>query len=133
MSGESDRTVVTPAGHPPATGYAHAVKTGGLLFVSGQVGMDAHRTVVGPGIEEQTLRALDNVGAVLEAGGATWSQVARLNIYLTEMRQVESMRVVRRGYFEARGLEPPAITTVGVTGLAAEGAIIEIEAIAVLA
>ena len=132
MADRIDRTIVSPAGHHATTGYSHAIKLGNMLFVSGQTGMDSDRKLVGPGMYEQTQRALDNVRAVLEGGGAAWSHVGKLNVYLTDIGQVQTMRDARRDYFEAHGVKPPAITTVGVTGLAAEGALIEIEAVAVL-
>jgi reactive intermediate/imine deaminase len=124
---------LSPPDNPKPTGYSHAVKVGRQLFISGQVGLDAERRLVGPGdIAAQTNQALDNVGRLLEAGGASWSDVVKLNIYLTDIRLVGTVREVRSAYYQRVGIEPPAATTVGVTGLAAEGALIEIEATAVL-
>jgi 2-iminobutanoate/2-iminopropanoate deaminase len=122
----------TPSELPPPTGYTHAVKARGLLFVSGQVGFDGERRLVRPGdIDAQTRQALDNIGRLLDASGATWKDVVKLNIYLCDMRHMDRVRAVRAELFTRLNMPPPAITTVGVTGLAAEGALIEIEAIAV--
>jgi len=87
---------------------------------------------VRPGdIDAQTRQALDNIGRLLEASGAGWKDVVKLNIYLCDMRHMDRVRAVRAELFARLSMPPPAITTVGVTGLAAEGALIEIEAIAV--
>jgi reactive intermediate/imine deaminase len=123
---------VSPAGHPPAAVYTHLVKADRLLFISGQVGFREQRRLVEGGIAAQTRQALDNIGQLLAAGGASWTDVVKLNIYLVEMAHLPLVREVRAEYYAAVGVQAPATTTVGVTGLAAEGALIEIEAVAVL-
>ncbi|MBI2756081.1 MAG: RidA family protein [Chloroflexi bacterium] len=124
---------ITPQNHHAATGYAHAVKAGNLLFISGQTGRNVDRSLVAPGdIAAQTRRALENIATVLEAGGGTWADVAKLTIYLTDMRFLPRVREVRAAFFAEQGVEPPAITSVGVTGLATDDTLVEIEAIAVL-
>ena len=126
------RQHLSPPGHPPPTVYSHAVRAGNLLFISGQVGFREERRLVEGGIEAQTRQSLDNIGRLLEAGGASWAEVAKVNIYLTDIRHIDRVRAVRGAFYERVGIPPPATTTVGVTALAAEGALIEIEAIAVL-
>lgn len=126
------RQHLSPAGHPPPTAYSHAVRAGNLLFISGQVGFREERRLVEGGIEAQTRQALDNIGALLQAGGAAWTDVAKLTIFLTDIRLLDRVRAVRSAYYAEVGMQPPATTTAAVTALAAEGALIEIEAIAVL-
>jgi len=131
MSG--DKAYITPPELPTPTVYTHAVRTRDLVFISGQCGLDAERRVVGPGdVEAQTRQALANIGRLLEASGASWSDVVKLNFYLIDMRQIGRVRDIRGELFAGLGLQPPAATTVGVTALAVEGALIEIEAIAAL-
>ncbi len=125
---------ITSPGAPPtqAHGYSHVVAAGDLLFISGQVAMDTKGDLVSPGdMGGQTRQALGNLTALLKACGAAWSDVAKLNIYLTDMREIDAVRKVRADVFSREGIEPPAITTVEVTHLAIAGALIEIEAIAI--
>ncbi len=125
---------ISPAEHPKPTGYAHAVKAGGVVYVSGQAALDVQRRLVGPGdIRAQTRQALDNVANVLAASGATWANVVRLTMYLTDIRLLDAVREVRAAYYAEQGIEPPATTSVGVTGLSVQGALVEVEATAVLA
>jgi reactive intermediate/imine deaminase len=128
-----DKTYVTALGMPAPTGYAHAVKAGNVLAISGQLGLDADRRLVGPGdVAAQARQALDNIGRLLDAAGAAWSDVVKLTIYLTDIRSIGRVREVRTAYYDEVGMRPPATTTVGVTGLSVEGALIEIEAWAVM-
>jgi enamine deaminase RidA (YjgF/YER057c/UK114 family) len=109
------------------------VKAGNTLYISGQMALDAERRLVGPGnAATQTRQALDNIGRLLAAGGARWTDLVKLTIYLTDIRNVDAVREARAAYYEQVGIRPPATTTVAVTGLAVPGALIEIEAIAVL-
>lgn len=119
-------------GVPPTHGYSHVVAAGDQLFISGQVAMDATGALVSPGdMAGQTRRALDNLTLLLGASGAGWPDVAKINIYLTDMREIEAVRKVRGELYAREGIEPPATTTVEVAHLAVPGALIEIEAIAV--
>jgi enamine deaminase RidA (YjgF/YER057c/UK114 family) len=129
----TSREYLSPPDLPPANAYTHLVKAGNLLFVSGQVALDAERRLVGPGdVSAQTRQALDNVGRLLAAGRASWSDVVKITIYLTDVRHVEQVREARAAYYEQVGIRPPATTTVAAIALAAPGALIEIEAIAAL-
>ncbi|MCC6176985.1 MAG: RidA family protein [Chloroflexi bacterium] len=128
-----DRHYVNPSDGPAPAGYTHAVRMGSLLFVSGQLALDARRQLVGPGdVGAQTRQALENVGRVLGASGAAWTDVAKLTIFLVDMRGIGRVREARQAFYAEQGIEPPAATTVGVTGLSVEGALIEIEAYAVV-
>lgn len=115
------------------TGYSHIARAGNLLFLAGQVAVDSEGRLVGRGdIAAQTRRVFANLSALLRESGARWAEVAKLNIYMTDMRGIDRVRQIRSEVFQSEAIEPPAITTVEVTNLAAEGALIEIEAIAVL-
>lgn len=113
---------------PAAVGpYAQAVRAGGFLFASGQIGLDPEtgRMVEG-GVEAETRRALRNLAAVLEAGGSGLGRVLRATVYLADMRDFAAMNGV---YADAFGEHRPARACVEVGGLP-KGARVEIDAIA---
>jgi 2-iminobutanoate/2-iminopropanoate deaminase len=116
-------------GAPSALGsYSQGIKAGKLIFTAGQVGIDpATGELAGPTIEEQTARALENVKAVLEAGGATLADVVKVTAFLTDMSLFAGYDRVYRTYVP----EPrPARSSVGAK--LAGDFLVEIEAIAVL-
>ena len=116
---------------PKAIGpYSSALRAGNLLFVSGQVPFDpATGEIVGGDIGVQTRRVLDNIGAVLRSAGASFDDVVRVGVYVRDMADRERINTVRRCYF---GESRPASTLVEVSGLAHPGALVEIEAVALL-
>lgn len=122
------KTAVSTAHAPAAIGpYAQAVKVGELVFCSGQIALDpATGEMVTGGIEAETRRVLDNLTAVLEASGATWDDVVRTTIYLTDLG---NFALVNRLYGERVGATPPARATVQVTALP-RGGLVEIDAVA---
>jgi enamine deaminase RidA (YjgF/YER057c/UK114 family) len=117
--------------NPPA--YSQAVKiTGGstMLVLSGQVDYDANGGVANPGnMKAQAVACFKHVKAQLEAGGGSINDIARLNVYVTDMNKVAEYREARMEVF---GDLKVASTLVGVTALAQPGFVIEVEAIAVL-
>lgn len=119
--------VHTPAAPKPIGPYVQAVAGNGLLFCSGQVGLD-HTTgkLVEGDVGAQTRRALLNLAAVLSAGGASLRDVVKTTVFLVDMQDFAAMNEV---YGEVFGESPPARSTVAVTGLPA-GARVEIEATA---
>ena len=119
--------VHTPAAPKPIGPYVQAVAGNGLLFCSGQVGLD-HTTgkLVEGEVGAQTRRALLNLAAVLSAGGASLRDVVKTTVFLVDMQDFAAMNEV---YGEVFGESPPARSTVAVSGLPA-GARVEIEATA---
>lgn len=134
----TDKTAVTPASHtaPPAK-FSHGVRKGNILQVAGQVGFLPHvdgrpPTPAGPTLGEQTLQTLENVRAVLEAGGASWDDVMMMRVYLTDTGHFAEMNELYNAYFEKQGLtQPPSARTTVYVGLPG-GLLIEIDALAVL-
>jgi len=113
---------------PKAIGpYSPAVRAGQLLFVSGQVALDpATGNMVEGGIAEQTRRVLDNVGALLAAGGRSFADVVRTTIFLADMNDFAAVNAIYAQYFS----EPyPARATVQVARLPKD-ARVEIDVIA---
>lgn len=113
---------------PAAIGpYSQAIKTGGLLFCSGQIALPpSGGDVVGGGVEAETRQVLANLKAVLEAGGSSLSHVVKTTVYLTTMDDFAAMNGV---YAEAFGEARPARATVAVAGLP-KGVRVEIDAVA---
>jgi 2-iminobutanoate/2-iminopropanoate deaminase len=125
------REEIRVAGMPePISHYTDAVRVGDLLFVSGCVPVDAAGILVGgDDVVAQARRTFANVGAVLEAAGSSFAQVAKVTIFLTDVDDRAKINPVRQDVFgEAR----PASTLVEVSRLAIPGAKIEVEAVAVL-
>jgi 2-iminobutanoate/2-iminopropanoate deaminase len=122
------RDAVRTAGAPAAIGpYSQAVRAGGFLFCSGQIPMDPSTgTLVEGGIEAQTERVLNNLKAVIAAGGGNLSSVVKTTVYLTDLGDFPAMNAVYGKFFPQ---EPPARATVQVAKLPA-GARIEIDAVA---
>jgi len=115
---------------PQAIGpYSQAIRAGGLLFLSGQVGLDpATGALVEGGLEAETTRALQNLEAVLRAAGAGLDRVVRTTVFLVDLGEFAAMNAI---YARAFGENRPARSTVQVSALP-RGARVEIDAIAVL-
>ena len=115
---------------PAAVGpYAQAVAMGGLLFVSGQLGMDpATGELAGPDVSAEARQALANLKAVLSAAGVGPEAVAKCTIYLTDMGDFAAVNAV---YAECFAAPFPARACVAVKALP-KGGRVEIEAVAVL-
>jgi 2-iminobutanoate/2-iminopropanoate deaminase len=125
MAGE--RETVQAPGAPPAIGpYAQAVRTGELLFCSGQIPLDPTTgELVGATAAEQARRCLENLRAVCEAAGTTLTQAVRTTIYMTDLAAFAEVNEVYGSFFAD---DPPARVTVGVAQLP-KGAYVEIDAI----
>ena len=122
------RSVVHTDKVPPArVPLSQAIKTGGWIFASGQLGMDPRtgRLVEG-GIKAETRQVCENLKAVFEAAGSSLQEVAKVTIYMADLGELLAMNEVFSEYFPK---DPPARTTFQAAGLIA-GARIEIEAIA---
>jgi 2-iminobutanoate/2-iminopropanoate deaminase len=123
------KQAIAASSAPKAIGpYSAALRAGNLLFVSGQVPFDpATGTLVEGSIAVQTQRALQNVGALLQAAGLSFAQVARTTVYLADMDDFAAMNAVYQTFFT----EPfPARSTIQAARLPRD-ARIEIDAIAV--
>ena len=104
-----------------------------LLFISVKVATDAAGQVVGRTMKEQTRQVLESIKAVLDREGGTMDDVVRVRVYVTQLdpQSLRDIHEVRAGYF--RPGQYPASTLVGVTKLVRDGALIEIDADAVIA
>jgi 2-iminobutanoate/2-iminopropanoate deaminase len=124
------RDPVTAPGAPDAVGpYSHAVRSGGVLYCSGQVSLDpATGKLVEGSVGDQTRRCLENLRLVCQAAGAELSDAVRLGIYVTDMGTFPQVNEAYASFF---GDGPPARSTIGVAALPL-GATVEIDAIVAL-
>jgi 2-iminobutanoate/2-iminopropanoate deaminase len=125
----SEHGVIATGRAPAAIGpYSQAVRSGSLVFCSGQIPLDpATGQLVEGGIEAQTARALDNLTSVVAAAGLTLGDVVKTTVFLVSMDDFPAMNEVYARYFEE---DPPARSTIGVAALP-KGALVEIEAVAI--
>jgi enamine deaminase RidA (YjgF/YER057c/UK114 family) len=119
---------------PP--GYSYVVEATGpnrLIYFAGQLGLDTENKFVGaPGdFRAQCAQAFENMTLALNAAGAKWSDVVKINNFLVDIQtNMAAFREVRDRYLNMNA--PPASTTIGVPALARPGGLFEIEAVAVL-
>ena len=119
---------------PP--GYSHVVEATGpgrIIYVAGQLGLDVGGKVVGQAgdFRAQAIQTYENLKAALAEVGATFKDVVKTNNYLTDLKQhLPILREVRDTY--VGGPNPPASTTLQISALAREGALLEIEVVAML-
>jgi enamine deaminase RidA (YjgF/YER057c/UK114 family) len=117
-------------GKPP--GYTHVVEVsapGRIVYIAGQLGVDRDGKVVGD-FRRQAVQTFENLKTALAAVGAQFRHVVKLNNYLVDRADLPTFREVRDGYLAEN--DRPASTTIAISGLAREGALIEVEAVAVL-
>ena len=122
-----------PAGLAPGPGYSHAVTgRGRWVATSGQVALDGAGKLVGAGDPEaQTRQVFANLDRALAAAGASFTDVIKLNYYVTDITMLPVVRAIRDEYVDTA--RPPASTAVQVSALAMPDLMIEIEAWAVCA
>lgn len=117
--------------HKPFSNYSHVVTADAarrLVFCAGQVAADAGGNVLPPDdFDAQARMVMDNLGKALAAGGATFSDVTKVTIYIVNPHDVAKARGILSTYF---GTEPPASTLCVLRGLAHPGFLVEVEAIA---
>ncbi len=122
------RKVISTDAAPKAIGpYSQAIVYNGIAYLSGQIPLDpATGTLVEGGIEEQTVRVLENLGAVLAACGSSYAQVLKTTIFVKDMNDFAKVNEIYGRYFS---VEPPARATVEAARLPRDVRV-EIEAIA---
>jgi enamine deaminase RidA (YjgF/YER057c/UK114 family) len=126
--------VLHPEGWPRPRGYANGISAAGrTVFVAGQIGWDADQRIVAGGMVAQAQQALANIIAILAVDGARAEHVARLTWYVTDkaayLAAATELGVAYRAVF---GKHFPAMSAVEVTALMEPGAVVEIEATAVV-
>ena len=125
------KTVITTPLGPAAIGpYSQGIRTGNLIFLSGQIALDPStgKLIDSADIGSQTRRVLLNIQGVLSAAGASMDNVVRTTVFLKDMNDFAAMNAVYAEFFQTT---PPARSTVEVSRLPRDAAI-EIDCIAVL-
>jgi enamine deaminase RidA (YjgF/YER057c/UK114 family) len=122
----------TPQGVRPGIGYTHGVAASGrLLAISGQVAMDENGDLVGADDPQvQVERVFQNLGRVLEAAGATFADVIKLGVFVTDIGILPIVREVRDRHVDTA--RPPASTAIQVGALFRPGYVVEVDALAVV-
>jgi 2-iminobutanoate/2-iminopropanoate deaminase len=122
------KTVISTSAAPEAIGpYSQAIGSGGLIFCSGQVGLDPSTGELNStDVAEQTRQAMHNLEAVLSSAGAGFADVVKVTAYLTDLGDFATFNEIYGEFFKD---EPPARATVGVAALP-KGAKVEVECVA---
>lgn len=127
FSGNNKKEVIyTPLAPAPIGPYSQAVRSGGTLFVSGQIGLRTDGSLDSTSIEAECKRVLENIKAIVEAGEMKMSDITKATIYLTDLKNFSKMNEIYKTYFLTA---PPARETVEVKALP-KGAHVEISVIA---
>ena len=123
------KKIISTKEAPGAIGpYSQAVRSGSVLFCSGQIPLDPKSGQIVPGeIDAQTRRVLDNIGALLKSEDITFDHVVKTTIFLTNLGDFQTVNEVYGSYFKQ---DPPARSTIQVAALP-KGANVEIEVIAI--
>lgn len=128
-----EKKFINPPDMQKPAGYTHVVtvENAKLIFISGQVAVDANGQIVGKGdLKAQAQKAWENLATALKAAGATLADIVKLNTYVVNADR-ERIRIVREARAAVMKLENmPASTLVGVQALASDDFMIEIEAVA---
>jgi 2-iminobutanoate/2-iminopropanoate deaminase len=127
------RTIIATNEAPRAIGpYSQGVRTGSLLFTSGQIALDPEtQQVAAGGISEQTEQVFANLKAILEAGGSSFAQVVKATVFLKNFDDFAAMNAIYAEHLAAGGSQPPARTTVEVSRLPKD-VLIEIDLVALV-
>ena len=124
------REEVRLAGRPVFSHAADAVRCDRLLFVAGVLPADADgRLVGGEDVVAQTRHVIDELGAILAAGGCAGTDLVKLNVYLTDIAELPLVRTLPA---EVLGAARTAATVVEVPRLAVPGARVEVDAVALV-
>ncbi|MFB6317608.1 RidA family protein [Saccharicrinis sp. FJH54] len=126
-----NKEIISTSQAPKAIGpYSQAVKVGGMIFTSGQIGLHPESmTVVEGGIEDQTRQVMTNLGQVLKEAGAGFDDVVKTTCYLSDMDNFKAFNMVYASFFDES--TAPARATVAVKTLPL-GVLVEVDAVAVL-
>ena len=123
MARETIHTEQAPAAVGP---YVQAVKVGGMIYCSGQLGLNPEDGTLAEGVEAQAHQSLKNLGAVLKAVGSDYGKIVKTSIFLADIGDFAVVNEVYKTYFDG---EFPARSCVEVANLP-KGGLVEIECIA---
>ena len=128
-----EKAQVNPWTWQDGAGFSQAWSVTGaekLIFISGQAAISPEGQLVGAGdFEAQTQQVFENLREVLNSAGADFGSVVKITVYLTDVSKLREFAQIKARYIEG---PQPASTAIGVTALALEGMMIEVEATAVV-
>jgi enamine deaminase RidA (YjgF/YER057c/UK114 family) len=127
-----EKRFLSPDSLPPPFGYSHIVDSPAsrIVYISGQVPLDSDGRLVGEAdFEAQTRQVFENLTRALATADAAWSDVVKLNYFLTDLSQITALRTIRDEFVDTE--RPPASTLVQVSGLFRPEVMVEIEAVAI--
>ncbi|TDR30914.1 RidA family protein [Hydromonas duriensis] len=125
MSKQIISTTKAPAAIGP---YSQAVKTGQMVFTSGQLGLDPATGDLVSGVEAQAHQAFKNLDAILQEAGSSLANVVKFTLFLTDLADFAAVNAIMAQYVP----EPfPARSTIGVASLP-KGGLFEVEAVALV-
>ncbi len=116
---------------PPALGtYSQAIRTGDLVFVTGQTGRDPETGKLEEGLEAQTRRMLSNIDAILNAAGCSPADIVKVTLLLADIKDFKAVDVIYSAWLPGHGVTPlPARTAFAVASLPA-GALVMLDVVA---
>ena len=121
------RQAISTGGAPGAIGpYSQAIRSGDMVFCSGQLGLDPTTGELADGVDAQAERALRNLQSVLDAAGLSFDDVVKTTVFLADMGDFAAVNAI---YAKFMPDPPPARSTVQVAALP-KGGLVEVEAIA---
>jgi 2-iminobutanoate/2-iminopropanoate deaminase len=119
--------ITTTSGAAPVGPYSQGLRVGDFIFVSGQGPLDpVSGKIVGDTVEQQTVRVLENIKVILEAGGATMADVVKANAFLSDISFFEPYNQVYASYFP----DPKPTRTTMICQPPLKGILVEIEVVA---
>jgi enamine deaminase RidA (YjgF/YER057c/UK114 family) len=128
----SETRFINPDALSKPPGYTHVVEATAparIVYIAGQLGADRDGKIAGD-FRQQAIQAFENLKNALAAVGGEFRHVVKANNYLVDLKDLPTFRQVRDSYLADK--DRPASTTIAISGLARAGALIEIEAVAVL-
>jgi 2-iminobutanoate/2-iminopropanoate deaminase len=126
-----NKTKIATNAASPATGtYSQAIRTGDLVFVTGQTGRDPNTGELEVGLEAQTRRMLANIDAILNAAGCSAEDIVKVTLLLANIKDFKAVDVIYAGWLPGLGITAwPARTALGGVDLPA-GALVMLEVVA---
>lgn len=122
--------IVTNAAPPPIGTYSQAIRTGDLVFVTAQTGRDPKTGNLEEGLEAQTRRMLENIDAILNAGGCSAADLVKVTLLLADIKDFKAVDAIYAAWLPGRGITPlPTRTAFAAASLPA-GALVMLEVVA---
>jgi len=116
---------------PPATGtYSQAIRTGDLVFVTGQTGRDPETGKLEQGLEAQTRRMLSNIDAILNAAGCSAADIVKVTLLLIDINDFKAVDLIYSAWLPGRGISPLPVRTAFAAASLPSGALVMLDVVA---